>query len=406
VSAVKETRGARVWPEQYGGVPLSSEDRRVLELTEEVCREHVLPTRARYDETGEFPEDVIAEFRRRGLFRALYPEEYGGMRVHPMMPVLMSEIIGEYCLSIGTIYGAGGLLGPSPIALGGTPEQKRRFLPKLASGEHLGAFAMTERQAGSDIANMQTTAVKRGDRYRINGEKRWITNAGRADVYCLMAITDQRKDPRAGMSYFIIEKGTPGLSFGKLENKMGLRCVPNRPVILEDVEVPEENLIGGQPNRGFPLAMRCLGRSRTALGALGVGVAVGAYNEAMKYTRERRQFKRRVVEFQVVQHMLADMAVKIESARALTYDAARHAFVRGDAETPKFSAMAKYYSSEIAMQVVTDALQLHGGNGFIKDFPVEKMFRDTKVLAIYEGTSQMLKSQIAVSLVQEAARLR
>jgi acyl-CoA dehydrogenase len=406
LSAVKEAAGARVVPEQLGGVPLSAEDRRVLELTEEVCREHVLPTRAHYDETSEFPEDVIAEFGRRGLFRAFYPEEYGGLRLHPMMPVLISEIIGEYCLSIGTIYGAGGLLGPSPILLGGTPEQKRRYLPGFAGGELLGAFAMTERQAGSDIANMQTTAVKRGDRYVINGEKRWISNAGRADVYCLMAITDPRKDPRAGMSYFIIEKGTPGLSFGKLENKMGLRCVPNRPVILEDVEVPEENLVGGRPDRGFPLAMRCLGRSRTSLGGLGVGVAVGAYKEALKYTLARRQFKQRIVEFQAVQHMLADMAVKIESARALSYEAARHVFVRDDAETPKFSAMTKYYSSEIAMQVVTDALQLHGGNGFIKDFPVEKMFRDTKVLAIYEGTSQMLKSQIAVSLVQEAARLR
>lgn len=406
MSAVKEAAGARAAPEQLGGVSLSAEDRRVLELTEEVCREHVLPTRAHYDETSEFPEDVIAEFGRRGLFRALYPEEYGGLRLHPMMPILIMEIIGEYCLSIGTIYGAGGLLAPSPILLGGTPEQKRRYLPGFASGELLGAFAMTERQAGSDIASMKTTAVRRGDRYVLNGEKRWITNAGRADVYCLMAITEPGKDPRAGMSYFIIEKGTPGLSFGKLENKMGLRCVPNRPVILEDVELPEENLVGGLPNRGFPLTMRCLGRSRTSLGGLGVGVAAGAYKEAMKYTLARRQFNRRVVEFQAVQHMLADMAVKIETARALTYEAARHVFVRGDAESPKFSAMAKYYASEIAMQVVTDALQLHGGNGFIKDFPVEKMFRDAKVLAIYEGTSQMLKSQIAASLVQEAARLR
>ena len=388
------------------GVPPPADVRRVLALFHEVCREYVIPQRAQLDETGEFPEEIMRAFRERDLFRAMFPKEYGGLGLHPMAPVLISEVIGEYCIAIGTIFGASAVLAPQPILIGGTEEQKRKYLPRLASGEWLASFAMTEPQAGSDITNMATVAVKRGDRYVLNGGKKWITNAGRADLYCVMAITDTTKDPRAGMSYFLVEKGTPGLTFGKLENKLGLRCVPNRPVFFEEVEVPAENLVGLKPNLGFPVAMRALGRSRTCVGGMSVGLARGAYNEALKYVRERKQFNKRVLEFQVVQHMLTDMAVKIETARALTYEAGRHALVNDDAAAAKFSAMAKYYASEIAMQVVTDALQLHGGNGFTKDYPVEKMFRDAKVLSIYEGTSQMLKSQIAVSLVQEAARLK
>jgi alkylation response protein AidB-like acyl-CoA dehydrogenase len=398
-------RGAAL-PALLPVVPPAGELRRVLELTHEVCREFVVPQRARLDETGEFPEEIVAALRERGLFRATFPEEYGGLGLHPLAPALICEAIGEYCIAIATIYGVTAVLAPQPLLLAGTEAQKQKYLPRLASGEWLASFAMTEPEAGSDITNMSTVAVKKGDRYVLNGVKKWITNASRADVYFVMAITDQTKDPRAGMSYFAVEKGTPGLSFGKLENKLGLRCVPNCPVIFEDVEVPEENLVGLKPNRGFPVAMRALGRSRTCVAAGSVGLARGAYREALKYTRGRKQFQKRLLEFQVVQHMLADMAVKTETARALTYEAARHALVDDDAEAAKFSAMAKYYASEIAMQVVTDALQLHGGNGFTKDYPVEKMFRDAKVLAIYEGTSQMLKSQIALALVQEASRLK
>ena len=385
---------------------LSKEEQQFLELTRDVCQEVIVPTRAGLDESGEFPEQVFNRFREVGLFRAMFAARDGGLGMHPLMPILIAEVIGEYCLGVGTIFGVSTLLAPLPIQLGGTDEQKKQYLPRLASGEWLGAFAMTEPDAGSDITNLATTAVKKGDRYVLNGTKKWITNAGRADLYCILAVTDTRKDPRAGMSCFIVESGSPGMTFGKLENKLGLRCVPNRPIILEDVEVPEENLIGIKLNKGFTLALQCLTRSRVMVAALGVGVASGAYAEASRYTQQRKQFGKRINEFQVVQHMLADIAVKIETARAMTYKAGWYAIILKHREAGKYSAIAKYYASEIAMQVVTEALQLHGGYGFVKESPVEKMFRDAKVLSIYEGTSQMLKNQIASSLLADLGRIR
>jgi len=385
---------------------LSNEEQHYLNLTREVCEEVIVPTRAALDENGDFPEQVFERFREVGLFRAVSAARDGGLGLHPLMPILIAEIIGEYCLGVGTIFGVSALLAPLPIQLGGTEEQKQKYLPKLASGEWLGSFAMTELEAGSDITSLSTTAVKKGDRYVLNGAKKWITNAGRADVYCILAITDPTKDPRAGMSCFLVEKNSHGMTFGKLENKLGLRCVPNRPIILENVEVPEENLIGMKVNKGFTLALQSLTRSRVMVAALGVGLASGAYAEAARYTQQRKQFGKRVNEFQVVQHMLADIAVKIETARSMTYKAGWYAFVLEHPEASKYSAIAKYYSSEIAMQVATDALQLHGGYGFVKESPVEKMFRDAKVLSIYEGTSQMLKSQIASSLLADQSRLQ
>ena len=384
---------------------LSKQEQQVLETTRRVCEDHIVPTRAEFDESGAFPEQVFKQFREAGLFRALFGAAHGGLGMHPLMPVLINEIIGQYCLGIGTIFGVSAVLAPLPLHLAGTEEQKKKYLPKLASGEWLGAFAMTEPEAGSDITSLSTTAVKKGDRYILNGTKKWITNAGRADVYCILAVTDPTKDPRAGMSCFMVEKTSRGVSFGKLENKLGLRCVPNRPIILENVEVAEENLIGLKPNKGFNLAFQSLTRSRVMVAALGVGLATGAYREAGRYTQQRRQFGKRINEFQVVQHMLADLAIKIETARSMTYKAGWHAYVLNHPEAPKYSAIAKYYASEIAMQVATDALQLHGGYGFVKESPVEKMFRDAKVLSIYEGTSQMLKGQIATSLLADQSRL-
>lgn len=385
---------------------LSNEEQRLLELTRKLCEDHIVPTRAELDESGEFPEHVIKQFREAKLFQAMFGPEYGGLGLHPLMQVLVSEIIGQYCLGVGTIFGGSALLAPLPLKLAGTEEQKKKFLPKFARGEWIGSFGLTEPEAGSNVTNLATTAVKKGDRYILNGSKKWITNAGRADVYNIFAITDKTKDPRGGMSCFLVEKGTRGLSFGRLENKLGLRCVPNRPIILENVEVPEENLIGMKPNKGFNLVFECLTRSRVMVSALGVGLATGAYAQAAAYTQERKQFGKRINEFQVIQHMLADLAVKIETARAMTYKAGWYALVRNHPEASKYSAIAKYYSSEMAMQVATDALQLHGGYGFVKESPIEKMFRDAKVLAIYEGTSQMLKGQIATSLLADQSRLK
>ena len=384
---------------------LSKEEQQFLETTRRVCEDHIVPTRAEFDESGAFPEQIFKQFREAGLFRAMFGAAHGGLGLHPLMPLLISEIIGQYCLGIGTIFGVSAVLAPLPLQLAGTEQQKKKYLPKLASGEWLGAFAMTEPEAGSDITSLSTTAVKKGDRYILNGTKKWITNSGRADVYCVLALTDTTKDPRAGMSCFMVEKSSRGISFGKLENKLGLRCVPNRPIILENVEVPEENLIGMKPNKGFNLAFQSLTRSRVMVAALGVGLATGAYGQAGRYTQQRRQFGKRINEFQVVQHMLADLTIKIETARSMTYKAGWYAYVLNHPEAPKYSAIAKYYASEIAMQVATDALQLHGGYGFVKESPVEKMFRDAKVLSIYEGTSQMLKGQIATSLLADQSRL-
>jgi len=385
---------------------LSKEEQQLLELTRKVCQDVIAPTAAALDESGEFPEEALQRFREIGLFRAIFGAPDGGLGMHPLMPVFITEMIGNYCLGVGTIFGASTVLAPLPLRLGGTPEQKKKYLPKFASGEWLGSFAMTEPEAGSDITSLSTTAVKKGDRYILNGTKKWITNAGRADVYCILAVTDKSKDPRAGMSCFLVEKDSPGMTFGKVENKLGLRCVPNRPIILENVEVPEENLIGMKPNKGFNLALQSLTRSRVMVAALGVGLASGACAEALRHTHQRKQFGKRINEFQVVQHMLADFAVKIETARTMTYKAGWYALVLNHPEASKYSAIAKYYSSEIAMQVATDALQLHGGYGFIKESPIEKMFRDAKVLSIYEGTSQMLKGQIATSLLADQSRVQ
>lgn len=384
---------------------LSKEEQQFLTTTRALCEKHIVPTRAELDESGAFPEHVFKEFREAGIFRAMFDTAYGGLGLHPLVPLLITEIISEYCLGVATIFGASTVLAPLPLQLAGTEEQKQKYLPKLASGEWLASFAMTEPEAGSDVTNLSTTAVKKGDKYVLNGTKKWITSAGRSDVYCIVALTDTTKDPRVGMSCFMVEKGSRGLSFGKLENKLGLRCVPNRPVIMENVEVPEENLIGMKPNKGFNHAFQSVARGRVMVAALAVGLASGAYAEAARYTQQRKQFGKRINEFQVVQHMLADLAVKVETARAITYKAAWYAFVLNHPDAAKYAGIAKYYASEIAMQVATDALQLHGGNGFVKDSPIEKMFRDAKVLSIYEGTSQIVKSQIATSLLADQSRL-
>src|SRR5215213_2607736 len=385
---------------------LSKEEQQFLKTTRAVCEDHIVPSRAEFDESGAFPEHVLKQFREAGLFGAMFGAADGGLDLHPLMPLLITEIIAQYCLGVGTIFGVSTVLAALPLQLGGTEEQKKKYLPKLASGEWLGSFAITEPEAGSDVTNLSTTALKKGDRYILNGTKKWITNAGRSDIYCILAITDETKDPRAGMSCFMVEKGSRGMSFGKLENKLGLRCVPNRPISLENVEVPEENLIGMKPNKGFNHALQSVTRGRAIVAALAVGLATGAYAEAARYTQQRKQFGKRINEFQVVQHMLADLAVKIETARAMTYKAGWYAFVLNHSEAGKYSAIAKYYASEIAMQVATDALQLHGGYGFIKESPIEKMFRDAKVLSIYEGTSQMLKGQIATSLLADQSRVQ
>ncbi|MFZ5630058.1 MAG: acyl-CoA dehydrogenase family protein [Spirochaetota bacterium] len=382
---------------------LSDELVEIGELIREICEKEVVPRRAALDEKEEYPFEIFAKFKEAGLPGIMYDAEYGGMGVGLFAAIVFSEIVSEYCLGVNTAISAT-KLGALPIEHGGTEEQKKKYLSAFASGEKIGAFGLTEPNAGSDVPNLSTTAVKKGDRYILNGTKQWISNAGVADVYTIFALTDKSKGPR-GMSCFIVEKDTKGLSFGKLEQKMGIRCSHTRQVIMEDVEVPEENLVGLKPNRGFIHAFQTLSSSRPAVAASAVGLAVGAYKEAVKYARQREQFGKNIINFQAVQHMLADMATRIEQARLITYRAAKYAMA-GHPEAAKFSAMAKYAASETAVAVANDALQLHGGYGFTKDYPVEKMYRDAKILTIYEGTSQIQKNEIGAYIIKESSTMK
>lgn len=374
----------------------------VLELAHEVCRNEIIPLRMEMDKNEEFPDRVFEKFREAGLFGTLFQEEeLGGLGFDAVMPVLMAEVIGEYCLGVGTSFLAT-KLGVLPIEVGGTEEQKKKYIPDIASGEKIAAFGLTEPDAGSDVPALKTTAVKKGDRYILNGTKQWISNAGRAETYTIFAVTNKDKGTR-GVSCFILEKGMKGLSFGKLEDKLGIRASHTRAIIMEDVEVPEENLVGLKEGAGFIHALKTLNASRPAVAASGVGVAMGAYKEAAKYAKQREQFGKSIINFQAVQHMLADMMVKIEAARLLTYRAASYSAVRHP-EMAKYSAIAKYFACEAAMEVTTDAVQILGGYGYTKEYPVEKMFRDAKILTIYEGTSQIQKNEIGTYIIKEASK--
>jgi len=381
----------------------TEEEQQVLELLDEICINEIVPRREKLDEDEEFPFEILKKFKEAGMYGALFPEAYGGLGFDGFLTSLISELVSKYCLGVNTAFSAT-KLGALPIEFGGTEEQKQKYLSPMAAGDAIGAFCLSEPNAGSDVPNLSTTAEKKGDRYILNGSKQWISNAGVADIYTVFALTDKSKGPR-GMSCFILEKGAKGLSFGALEKKMGIRCSHTRQVIMEDVEVPEENLIGLKPNKGFIHAIKTLNASRPAVATSAVGVAQGAYEEALRYARQREQFGKNIINFQVVQHMLADMAVKIEGARLMALRAARYA-VNEHPETAKYSAMAKYYASEVAVQVANDALQLQVSYGFTKDYPVEKMYRDAKILTIYEGTSQIQKNEIGAYLIKDASLLK
>ena len=299
-------------------------------------------------------------------------------------------------------YAASGL-GSYPILLFGSEEQKQKYLPDVASGAKLAAFGLTEANAGSDAGAIETTAVLDGDHYVLNGTKQWITNGGEAEIYTVIAMTDKSKGSR-GASAFIVEKGTPGFSFGKKEDKMGIRASATRELIFEDCRIPKENLLGRE-GMGFIVAMRTLDMTRPGIGAQAVGIAQGALDVALAYARERKQFGQPIASFQAVGHMLADMATEIEAARALVYAVAR-TIDSGAKDFSKESAMAKVFASDVAMRVTTDAVQILGGYGYMKEYPVEKMMRDAKITQIYEGTNQIQRNVISLELIKQAARKR
>jgi len=382
---------------------LTEEQRMLKELARKIAEEKIIPVRAELDEKEEFPWEILKVCAEAGLFGVAIPEEYGGSGGGVFENCLVVEELSRACIGVSVSYAASGL-GAYPILLFGTEEQKRRYLPQIASGERLAAFAATEAGAGSDVAAMQTQAVRDGKGYRLNGTKQWITNGGEAHIYVVFAVTDKRRGPR-GISGFIVEKDTPGFSFGKREKKMGIRASATRELIFEDCWVPEENLLGGREGIGLIAILRTFDMTRPGIGAQAVGLAQGAFEVALQYARQRVQFGQKIISFQAVQHMLADMATQIEAARALVYSVARYIDSR-PRDFSKEAAMAKLFPSDIAMKVTEDAVQILGGYGYMRDFPVEKMMRDAKILQIYEGTNQIQRNNIALELIKESARRR
>lgn len=378
------------------GYLLTEEQKMIVDICRQIVAERIVPVRAELDESGTFPREIINEIGKSDLFRIFIPEEYEGMGTGMFEMCLATEELSRGDLSVATSYAASGL-GLIPILISGSEEQKKKYLPGLASGSKLAAFGLTEAEAGSDAGGIRTTAKKDGDFYILNGTKQWITNGGEADIYTIFAMTNPGKGVR-GASAIIVEKGTSGFEFGKKENKLGIRASSTRELVFTDCKVPKENLLGSE-GMGFIIAMRTFDQSRPAVGAQAVGVAQGALEEALNYSKIRKQFGSHLSSFQAIQHMLADMETNVEAARALVYHAAR-VIDSGEKNITRLSSMAKLFASDMAMKVTIDAVQILGGYGFMKEYPVEKMLRDAKILQIYEGTNQIMRNVIALDMIK------
>jgi alkylation response protein AidB-like acyl-CoA dehydrogenase len=372
----------------------------IKELARKIAEEKVVPVRAELDEKEEFPWEIIEVLAQSDLFGLFIPEEYGGLGKGCLELCIAVEELSRACLGVSTSYAANAL-GTYPILLFGSEDQKKKYLPDIAAGKRLVAFGLTEPNAGSDAAGIQTTARLDGNEYVLNGTKQWITNGGEAEIYTIIAMSDKSKGAR-GASAFVVEKGTPGFQFGKKEKKMGIRASSTRELIFDNCRIPSENIIG-KDGMGFIVAMKTLDNSRTGVGSQGVGVAQGAFEEAVKFARQRVQFGHPIISFQAIQHMLADMATEIEAARSLIYSVARY-IDSGAKEISKVSAMAKVFATDVEMKVTTNAIQVMGGSGYMREYPVEKMMRDAKILQIYEGTNQIQRNVIGQSLIREAAK--
>jgi butyryl-CoA dehydrogenase len=378
---------------------LTEDQLMIQEAARNIAQEKIKPVAAEYDESGEFPWDIMKLMAQADLSGVYIEEKYGGFGGGVLELSLVTEELSRACGGIAICFAATAL-GIYPIIMFGTEEQKQKYLPPVAKGEKLGAFGLTEPNAGSDAGAVQTTAVKDGDSYILNGTKQWITNGGEADIYTIIAMTDKSKGPR-GATAFILEKGMEGFSFGKKENKLGIRASATRELVFENCRVTLENRLGRE-GQGFIVAMKNFDHSRPGVGAQAVGIAQGALDEAVKYSRERVQFGKPISTFQAIQHILADMATQVEAARALVYASARM-IDAGGKKFAKESAMAKLFASDVAMKVTTDAVQVLGGYGYMKEYPVEKMMRDAKITQIYEGTNQIQRNIIAGHLIKESA---
>ena len=369
----------------------------IRDACREIAEEHIKPVRAKYDEECTFPWDIVEVLRQADIFGIFIEEEYGGFGGGVFETTIVMEELSRGCAGIALALG-GTALGTYPIILFGSEEQKKRFLPDIASGKKLAAFGLTEANAGSDAAAIETTAVKDGDYYVLNGVKQWITNGGEAEIYSILAMTDKERGAR-GSSVLIVEKETPGFTFGKKENKMGIRASATAELIFQDCRVHKDNLINRE-GMGFIIAMKTLDKARPGIGAQAIGIAQGAFEEAVAFVKEREQFGKTISSFQGVQFMLADMATKIEMARSLIYTTARM-MDSGAKNISMASSMCKLVASDVAMEVTTDAVQLLGGSGYMKEYPVEKMMRDAKITQIYEGTNQIMRQVIGLEVLKK-----
>lgn len=379
---------------------LTEQQQTIRNLARRIAEEKLLPVRAELDEREEFPRDIIKELADSDMFRVFVPEEYQGLGGGCLDLCLIIEELSRVCSGVAVSYAASSL-GSFTLTIYGTEEQKQKYLPDIAAGKLLTAFALTESTAGSDASAIRTTAEKVSGGYLINGTKQFVTNGGEAGLYTIVALTNQSKGAR-GASIFLVDKDTPGFSVGKKERKMGIRSSSTTEIIFRDCLVPEENLIGKE-GMGFIITMRLLDRSRPGIGAQAVGLAQGALEAASDYAQQRVQFEHPIFAIQAVQHMLADMAIQVEAARALVYAAAR-TIDSGAKNISEVSAMAKVFASDVAMRVTSEAVQVMGGAGYMRDYPVEKMMRDAKITQIYEGTNQVLRNVIAAELRKRKAR--
>lgn len=373
---------------------LSKTEELFLQMIREFAEKEVKPLAAEVDEEERFPLETVEKMAKTGLMGIPVPVKYGGAGGTNLMYGMAVEELSRVCGTTGVVLSAHTSLCCAPIMENGTEEQKMKYLPRLASGEWIGAFGLTEPNAGTDAAMQQTTAVLDGDQYVLNGNKIFITNAVYAHVYVIFAMTDKSLGNK-GISAFIVEKGTPGFSIGKKEKKMGIRGSATTELVFEDCRIPKENLLG-QQGKGFAIAMKTLDGGRVGIAAQALGIAQGAMDETIKYTKERKQFGRSIAQFQNTQFQMADMETKVQAARLLV----RSAHWKKDNGMPYSvdAAMAKLFAAETAMEVTTKAVQLHGGYGYTREYPVERMMRDAKITEIYEGTSEVQRMVIAGKL--------
>jgi len=375
----------------------TEDEQMVLDAVRELCEEELKPHAKETDEAHAWPADKVALLKEMDLMGIPAPEQYGGLGMTFLLWGAVGEMLSRACTTTGAVYGAH-MLCEYPIMAFGTDEQKEKYLRPLATGEAIGAFGLTEPNAGSDAGAVATKAELRGDRYILNGTKIFITNGGEAEIYVIIANLDPGKGTR-GLTAFIVEKGTPGFTFGKNEEKMAYPSLPNRELIFQDAEVPVENLLY-KPGRGFRVALDTLGVGRIGMAVGAVGLAQAAYEATLEYVQVREQFGQKIMEFQAVQHALADMAMEIEAARLLSYKAA---WLKDQGEPfEKEAAFAKLFASEVCMRQTVKAVQLHGGVGYTREFPVERYMREAKLFEIVEGTSEIQRGIIANRILRDA----